>query len=179
MNLKYDLSFSDFLEYQLYFSSKSKVQQKNRKKSRIIVPIIYAVLILIAILIGNYILAITFAIIAIIWYLIHPVYAKYRYKKHFENHIKENYKNRIDKEISLTFNQNSRAIEGIEEGTQSTINYSEFDVLIEIKEHFFLKLKSNVSFIIPKRAIDDLKGFKKIFTDINIEIVDQTDWIWK
>lgn len=180
MKLQYTLSFSDFLEYQLYFSSKSKVQQKNRKKSRIIVPIIYAVLILIAaLIIGNYILAITFTIIAVIWYLFHPIYAKYRYKKHFDKHVKENYKNRINKDVTLIFNNTSNTIEGVEAGIQTIINYSEFDTLIEVKDHFFLKLKSEVSLVIPKHAVDNINAFKALFLDYNIKYLDDTTWEWK
>lgn len=88
MKLIYVLSFSDFLEYQLYFSSKSEVQQKNRKKSRNVVPLIYAILIILVLFLNQYLIATTFTIIAIAWYLFHPLYAKHRYKKHFEKHIK-------------------------------------------------------------------------------------------
>ena len=41
MKLEYALDYSDFLEHQLYISSKSELHKKNRNRSRIIVPIIY------------------------------------------------------------------------------------------------------------------------------------------
>jgi len=43
MKLEYTLNFTDFLEYQLYVSSKSELHKKNRNKTRIVVPIIYIV----------------------------------------------------------------------------------------------------------------------------------------
>ncbi|NRD22506.1 YcxB family protein [Winogradskyella litoriviva] len=179
MKLQFKLSFYDFLEYQLYFSSKSEVQQKNRKKSRNIVPLIYIGLIIIALIINQYIIAVTFFIAAILWYLFHPLYAKYRYKKHFEKHINENYKNRINKEATLNFIKESNVLEATDEGTKTSIKVSEFDKLIELKNHFFLRLKSEMSFVIPKHAIEDETEFKKLFLDLNIGYLDETDWVWK
>lgn len=179
MKLKYALSFSDFLEYQLYFSSKSEVQQKNRKKSRNIVPLIYAILIIIVLFINQYIIATTFTIIAIAWYLFHPLYAKYRYKRHFEKHIKENYKNRIDKEVTLDFNEETKTLSATDSGTKTVIKASEFDKLIELKDHFFLKLKSEVALVIPKHVIADKSEFKKVFSNLNVGYTNETNWEWK
>jgi len=179
MKLEYKLNNSDFLEYQLYISSKSKLHKKNRNKSRIIVPLIYIILGLYLIYIQNFEIGIVFFGIAILWYLFYPLRSKRRYKKHFEDHIKENYKNRIGKKVILEFDSDSDYIESSEFGTQSRINDSEFDKLIELKEHFFLKLKSELSIIIPKRAMDNISEFKKYLTDKNVEYVNELSWVWK
>ena len=44
MNINYQLTNLDFLEHQLYTSSKSELHKKRRFRSRIIIPILYLVL---------------------------------------------------------------------------------------------------------------------------------------
>lgn len=179
MNIKYKLNFSDFLEYQLYVSSKSELHKKNRNKSRIVVPIIYMILGILTMYIEKIELAMIFFAFAILWYLFYPLYSKRRYRKHFEKHIKENYKNRIGKEAVLCFDKNTDVIETSDFGVQTKIKDSEFDKLIELKSHYFLRLKSELSLIIPKRAVSDQEQFKKMFSDIDIEYVDELNWEWK
>ncbi|MCD2258729.1 YcxB family protein [Psychroserpens luteolus] len=179
MTLHYTLNFDDFLEYQLYASSKSKQHKKNRNKSRLVIPIIYVILGLVMFFLKRTELAILFILFALLWYIFYPLYSKGRYKRHFENHIKEHYKNRIGKENVLTFGDDTDFIETSDFGSQSRIQDSEFDKLIELKEHYFLKLKSELSLIIPKRAVTDHDKFKKLFTDIDLDYVNELDWEWK
>ena len=179
MKLEYTLNFSDFLEYQLYFSSKSELHKKNRNKSRFVVPIIYIIFGLFILLIKKTELAIAFFVFAALWFLFYPLYSKWRYKRHFEKHIKENYKNRIGKLAVLNFDKNADFIETSDSGTQTKIQESEFDKLIELKDHYFLRLKSELSIIIPKRAISEHEEFKKLFSDINLEYVNEVNWEWK
>ena len=179
MKLEYKLNFSDFLEYQLYLSSKSELHKKNRNRARIVVPIIYIVLGLIIFFTDKLGLALFFFVFAIIWLLFYPLYSKWKYKKHFEKHIKANYKNRVGKKAELIFDTDVDFLETSTFGAQSRIQASEFDKLIEIKEHYFLKLKSELSIILPKRAVIDHEKFKKLFSDINLEYVNELDWEWK
>jgi hypothetical protein len=64
-------------------------------------------------------------------------------------------------------------------GIQTKIKNSEFDKMIELKEHYFLRLKSELSLIIPKREIADQETFKKSFSDIDLNYVNDLDWKWK
>lgn len=179
MKLEYKLEFSDFLEHQLYTSSKSKLHKKNRNKSRVIVSIIYIITGLLIFFINKTEVAIFFFAFAILWYFFYPLYSKGKYKKHFEKHIKENYKNRIGKIATLNFDNESNFMEASDSGTQTKIQATEFDKLIELKSHYFLKLKSELSLIIPKHAVSNQKIFKQLFSDIDLEYVNELDWEWK
>jgi Ca2+/Na+ antiporter len=179
MKLEYSLDFSDFLEYQLYVSSKSELHRKNLRKARNFVPLLYIALGFILLFIQEAELAIVFFVIAVLWFLFYPLYARRKYKKHFEKHIKENYKNRIGKKVILNFDKDADFIEASDFGTQMRIQDSEFDKLIELKNHYFLRLKSELSIIVPKRAVAEQAAFKKLFSDINLEYVDELDWEWK
>jgi len=169
MKLVFTLNFTDFLEHQLYFSSKSELVKKDRKKKRIIVPIIYIVFSLVLILLEKKVLAYVFFGFSIFWYFIHPLYAKFRYKRHYKKHVNENYKKRVGKQVEVYINRDENFIETSDLSIQTKINTAEFEKLIELKEYFFLRLKSEVSIIIPKREVADKEKFKKLFSNINLE----------
>ena len=178
MTINYQLTNSDFLEYQLYTSSKSELHKKRRFRSRIIVPIIY-------LLIGLYFanknengaIGIIMAGIGIGWFAFYPMYSKWRYKKHFQKHVEENYKNRINKPVEINFDENS--VNAKDFTSESKINGTELKELIETQNHFFLKLTTDLSLIVPKHSIGNQAEFKKRVTELGAEYVDELNWKWK
>jgi len=178
MKLEYELNNSDFLEYQLYTSSKSELHKKKRFRSRIIVPIIY-------LLFGLFLvyknqdkdIGIVFLGIAILWFVFYPMYSKWRYKNHFQKHIEENYKNRINKPVEIEIVENY--VNAKDFTSESKINGTELKKLIETKKHFFIKLATDVSLIIPKRSVENKTEFKRLVTELGAEYVDELNWEWK
>lgn len=178
MNISYQLSNSDFLEYQLYASSKSELQKKKRFRSRIMIPIIY-------LLVAMYFaykreevgLGIAFLIFGILWFLFYPLYSKFRYKKHFQKHVEENYKNRTNKQVEINFEGNSLNIKDFT--SESRINGNELRELIETKNHFFIKLTTDLSLILPKHSIENQTEFKKLVTELGAEFINELNWKWK
>jgi len=178
MKINYKLTNSDFLEYQLYASSKSESQNKKRKNYRFLGPIIFLVY-------GFYLSnrdknltgIITFGIGGILWFIFYPKYIKWRYKNHFKKHVDENYKNRINKPVEIDFDENSMKAKDFT--TESRINGTELKELIETKDHFFIKLATDLSLIVPKHSIENKTEFKKRVTELGAEYVDELNWEWK
>ncbi|MGY5353468.1 YcxB family protein [Wenyingzhuangia sp. IMCC45467] len=178
MNINFQLTNSDFLEYQLYNSSKSPSHKKKRFKSRIIVPVIY-------LFFGLYLanvnddngIGIKFAGIGILWFVIYPTYSKWRYKKHFQKHIEENYKNRINKSVEIKFKEDFIYTKDFT--SESKINSAELKEFIETKKHFFIKLTTELSLIVPKHSIESIVEFKKKLTDLGVEYKNELNWKWK
>ena len=178
MKINYQLTNSDFLEYQLYTSSKSELQKKKRSRSRIIIPIIYLLLgFYFANKNGGYVIGIVFAGFGILWFLLFPMYAKWKYKKHFQKHVEENYKNRINKPVEINFDENS--LNAKDFTSESRINGTELKELIETKEHFFIKLTTDLSLIIPKHSIENQTELKKRVTEFGAKYIDELNWEWK
>ncbi|MEP1488546.1 MAG: hypothetical protein ABJK28_08965 [Algibacter sp.] len=178
IKLKYSLTNEDFLEHQLYIASKSKNVIKKRKRTRVIIPLIYLVIALSYFFSkGNYTVSLIFISISIIWYLFYPIRSKKLHIKHYQNHINENYKNRIhvESEIEIT----NDYIFGKEKTNESKTSIEEVESLIELKTRFFLKLKTGLSLIIPKVVIGDISNFKNKFIELNINIIDESDWEFK
>ena len=178
MTINYQLTNSDFLEYQLYASSKSELHKKKRYRSRIIIPIIY---------IGfgsffysknqNLTIALTFGVIIILWFLFYPMYSKWFYRNHFKKHVKENYKNRINKNVEINFNENAMNVK--DHTSESKINGTDLKELIETQNSFFIKLTTDLSLIVPKHSIEDQAGLKRCITELGAKYINELDWEWK
>ncbi|MBL7560710.1 YcxB family protein [Olleya sp. YSTF-M6] len=105
------------------------------------------------------------------------MYSKWRYKRHFQKHVEENYKNRINKPVEIDFDENS--VNAKDFTSESKINGTELKELIETKDHFFIKLTTDLSLIVPKHSIENQTEFKKRVTELGAEYVDELNWEWK
>ncbi|WP_222927907.1 YcxB family protein [Polaribacter aestuariivivens] len=114
---------------------------------------------------------------SVLWFLLYPIYSKWHYKNHFKKHVEENYKNRINKSVEIIFNEGY--ISAKDFTSESKISGSEIKELIETKKHFFLKLKTDISIIIPKHSINDNHRFKNIINDFGVKYINELNWVWK
>ena len=176
MKLNFTLSNADFLAYQLYASSKSKMLIKNRRRARIIIPLIYVAFGLFLIF-SEKNLGMVFLVFALLWYLIYPYYSKWLYTNRFKRHIQENHKNRVGQPIEIEFFEDHFISK--DSVSESTTKISELEKLIDTAQHYFLTLNSGLSFIIPKKAISLEEEFKRMITNLNIDCVDETNWKWQ
>ena len=178
MTINYQLTNSDFLEYQLYASSKSKLHKKRRFQSRVIIPIIY---IIFGLYLANKnrdnIIGIVFVGVGLLWLVFYPMFSKWRYKRHFTKHVEENYKNRVNKPVEIDFDENS--VNAKDFTSESKISGAELKELIETKNHFFIKLTTDLSLIIPKHAIENKEEFKNRVIKLGAEYIDELNWKWK
>ncbi|QXP78751.1 MULTISPECIES: YcxB family protein [Winogradskyella] len=178
MKINYELTNSDFLEYQLYTSSKSESHKKKRFRSRYIVFILYTLIgLYFAYKNDNKAIGGIIASFGLLWFAFYPMYAKWNYKRHFKKHVEENYKNRINKPVEIDFDENS--VNAKDFTSESKINGTELKELIETKNHFFIKLTTDLSLIVPKHSIENQTEFKKRVTDLGAEYVDELNWEWK
>ena len=118
-----------------------------------------------------------FGVVAVLWYMLYPKYQKHRYRNHFLNHVIDSCKNRIN--IPIEFEMDSEYVYSRDAGSESKIKRSELASLIELKERFFLKMKTDVSLIIPKSAISNIDSFKAEIAQIGIPCIDELDWEFK
>ncbi len=91
--------------------------------------------------------------------------------------MEENYKNRINKPVEIDLDENS--ISAKDFTSESRINGTKLKELIETKNHFFVKLTTDLSLIVPKRSIDNQLEFKRIVIQFGAEYIDDLNWEWK
>ncbi len=177
MKFNYQLANEDFLAYQLFASTKSKLQTRNRKRAWLIIPILYVIFAILLFLTNKYTMGIGFLIFAGVWLGCYPLYSKWRYKRYFQKYITENYKSRINKNVEFFIGETSITIKDI--ASEGKINGAELEELIETQHHFFLKLTTGVTLIIPKHAINSIDELKKNITQMGAEYIDELQWEWK
>jgi hypothetical protein len=181
MKIQYTLNENDFLEHQLFTASKTERINKQRRKSWIIVTFCFFALSLLFLKSENKFLLYYFLGFGIISLIFYPLYQRNYYRKHYMKSIKETYKNRFNELTTLIFDEDY--IETNDLSGETKIYYSGFEEINEIKDYYFLKLRTGGSIIIPKIKIDNIENFKIELKNIsekyhlknNVEL----NWKWK
>ncbi len=160
MEIEYKLSKEDYIEFQLFASTKSETIKRSKKRARNRVPIIYIILGTILLLFADVVIAIGFYLIGILWYLFYPNLTKRRYIKHYTKYVDENFKNRFETNIKVNFPDNYELIETIDIEGESNFKTSEIEKIFEIKRYIYVKMKSGSHLIIPKYKIESIDSLR-------------------
>jgi len=176
MKITYKLKAVDFLEYQLYTNSKSELNNKKRRNSKIRIPILYLFLGLFFIYNNSDLTGYIFIFFGLLWYGFYPKYASNRVKKYLINYIKENFTEKINIENELNFQDEYIYVKN--ENEESKILTNKLKKIVELNDYYFIFLSKIESFIIPKSIIQDETEFKEQMNKYNIEYVDERKWKW-
>jgi len=180
MKIEYILDKNDFLEHQLYESSKSPTMTKTRFAGRIRIPVIYFILAFIIYILVDILFAAIFIGIGILWYFAYPYFIRKKFTKHYDKLVQEYFKNRFGKQVSLVFGD--EFIETFDSEAESKLRISEIDEIIEIENYYFIKMASGFSLIIPKLQIRNLNELKDTLSNLvrNFKIKHhiELDWKW-
>lgn len=181
MRIDYKIDENDFLTYQLYVASKSEKIKKNRKRTKLIIPVLYIALALWFMVQDSHSLAFIFFIIALFWFFLYPLWERRRYMNHYKRCIKEHYKDRIGKTASIEFD--NELIIAKDSQIESKIVTRELEEIAEISTTIFIKLKGGQSLILPKEKINDIDSLtarlKELATYLHIEYNIDDKWAWK
>lgn len=181
MTIEYKIDENDFLTHQLFLASKSDRIKKKRRRSKVIVPLIYVVFGFLFLFESNYIMTIAFFVIGLLWFLIYPLWERRHYIKHYQGFIKETYKDRLGRTTTLEFSNDF--ILANDNGSESRILTKEIDEISEIQSTIFVRLKDGQSFILPKNKITSLdivtRRLKELADFLKIKYVVDDKWEWK
>lgn len=83
----------------------------------------------------------------------------------------------MNKEVSISFEEEYIITE--DESGKTEVKIVQVEKVIEIDEYYFIRLKSNMTFIIPKRVIEDKMKFNAYFEKHSINWDYQLNWQWK
>lgn len=178
IELNYSLTLDDFLKFNLYKASISKSINKRRKRNRFIFPLLYMIY-------GSYLSysdktwlgLIIFGGFSILWIFFYPKYESWRYKNHFSNHVKENNQSSAGISSNVKFTNSYIRIES--EQSNSELNYSEFNQLVELENLFFLILKNGTGLIIKKEVVPTDVDLVNFISSKSIPYIKKIDWEWK
>lgn len=181
MTINFKIDEKDFLRHQLFIASKSNRIKKKRLRNKILVPLIYFVFGVMCFIEKNYFVMFLFFIFGLLWFLIYPIWEKRHYIKHYECFIKENFKERFDKNLILEFSDDF--IVAKDDGSESRVSTKEIEDIVEIPSTIFVRLKGGQSFILPENKIvniDDVKvRLKELAVYLDIKYNFEENWEWK
>lgn len=176
MNLEYSLEEEDFLTFQFYTASKSNRIKRKKKAGWILLTLGAIILTFYFYLDNETTLTYYFAIVSVATAIFYPKYFKWRYKKHYSNYIQENYSKQIGLPVTIYFGDS--IIKMVDKTGESKINNSEIEIVNETMHHFFIKISTGLSLIIPKTKVHNLNGLKETFAKLNFSINCEPKWKW-
>ena len=175
MKLEFELREEDFLTFQLFTSSTSPRIIRKKKNGWMFLTLGSILFAALFYSFGNIPLAVCMAFFAVTTALFYPMYFKWRYKKHYQNFIKDNYSNRLGLMQTLEIHPDHVFLK--DKTGESKIKIAEIEEMTEISSHFFIKISSGVSLIVPKDRIN-LEEVSAKIKALDIKINDLSNWKW-
>ncbi|WP_269524854.1 YcxB family protein [Coraliomargarita parva] len=180
MEITYSLTEDDFVAFQMYASGESKQQRKRRLRGRFLVPVIWGLIALYFVSDSDVVVGSVFLLGAVVWLLGYPAYAKWLYRRHFRNHLKENNRGQMNQEVTLRLETEGVFSSGVD--SEGTLKYSGFDQLIELETLYLIRLKQGMTLLLPKErlASEELSSFMDaVSMRTELEIQDHRGRPWR
>jgi len=175
MELKYSLTKSDYLTYQLFQASQSKHLRKIKSITWFLIPLLYIAIGIIGIV--NLIISIGGSIL---WLIIFPYFTRWAIKNNYSKLINEQLGDQIDKTRKISLENNKILLS--DETSERKIDTSEVSGIFEIANHVFIRLQQGVSIILPKDKIakENVASFvSALENQTGINKTEMLDWKWK
>lgn len=151
MKLIYQLEPSDLVAFNEYHVAHSDLHKKQRRKHRIVVPIVYLVLSALLLIVDARIGSVLLAAFAIIWFLLSPRWLKRRYRKHFQKHVAETVGDSLKEPVTLELHD-----DGIHSASylgQSTYKYSAVGQIVGNGIYTYVYIDKGMALVLPDDRI--------------------------
>jgi hypothetical protein len=174
---------NDFLTYQLYTASKTPRIKKARVRGWILTIVLFLCLAFLFFESSNAFLGYYFLLLSVVSLPLYPIYSRWRYKKHYKKYIADTYKGKFG--VPCTIQIENDVIVTKDATGEFKIKTTEVEVVNEIKDFYFVKMKSGMSLIVNKVKTDPQE--LEILVDQLMELVEkrgvqynrELDWKWR
>lgn len=177
MVLEYKINEQDFLDFQIFAASKSDSINKKKRNGWLLLTIGSLGIAVYFYLRENMFLAIYFGLMALVCGLFYPTYFRWRYRRHFKTYLKEHYSKRFGQVEWLEIGSDSIITKN--KTGEAKIKLSEIEYIDETDKHFFLKISTGLSLIIPKKELSDATELKSKFRNLGLNVNEEVGWKWK
>lgn len=164
MEINYNLTEEDFINFNLYHIKNSKTAIRSLQLQRMIGPLIFLISSYVFSKIGDvpFIgLFITFSIISILWFIFYPKYFYNHIIRHVKKMIKEGKNDGLLGEHRMMISE-----EGIVDSTtngETKVNWSGIKELKEDGNYLYLYNSSVSAYILPKRELRNVDDMRSLF----------------
>jgi len=176
MKLEFKLYEQDFLDFQMFTASQSARINRKKRNGWILLTAGSFLLALFFYFEHNFILSAYLGFVGIVCGLFFPRYFIWRYKRHYRAYIKENFSNRFGETGNLEIRESTIYFK--DKTGEGNINLSEVEKIDETVAHFFVKVSTGQSLIIPKKECEYPAELQEKFKSLGFEINDFTGWKW-
>lgn len=181
MKYSFSLDESDYLTHQLFIAASSKQSLNRRRRSWLLVTGSFVVLAFVFLNKGDTGIGTNFIIAGVFSFIFYPFFIRWKYKRHFEKHIKEHLSNNFGQKMNFEIGED-QFITRDEENSESKISFSLTKSMHELPKHFLIRLDNGQSLILPKEKVPDLDRLRSdlvsLAQKLNLMIVDNTKWNW-
>ncbi|HMG91223.1 MAG TPA: hypothetical protein VK589_14255 [Chryseolinea sp.] len=175
------LDENDYLTYQLYTASKTPRIRKARIRSWILTTVAFLCLTYLFFENSNDLLGYYFLVASVLSLTLNPIYSRWRYKRHYLKYIQDTFKKKFGEETTLEITEDYIATR--DKTGEAKINTTQIEAINEIKDFYFVQMRTGESLIISKVKTDDPDSLKREITSLiekkvikhNVEL----DWRWK
>jgi hypothetical protein len=175
------LDENDYLTYQLYTASKTPRIKKARIKGWIYTTVAFFCLTFLFFESNNELLGYYFLVASVLSLALYPIYSRWRYKRHYLKYIQDTYKNRFGVESTLEINDDTIVVK--DKSGEASINTSEIEEINEIKDFYFVKMRTGESLVISKVKTEDIDRIKNELKSLadkkEIKYNVELDWKWR
>ena len=177
------LDENDYLTHQLYTASKTPRIKRARVRGWIITTVAFLSMSFLFFENNNDLPGYYFLISSFLSLVLYPFYSRARYRRHYQKHITDTYKNRFGEICTVEINDEFILTKDIT--AEAKINTSEIEEINEIRDFYFIKLKTGGSLIISKvktvpQELERLtKGIEKLVDKNGVQHNIELDWKWR
>ncbi len=176
MKFEITLEREDFLAFQLFEADHSPRIQKKLRNGRAYIVGLFFLLSFLGYISGNNGFAVAYLLTGILFLAAYLRYFKWRYKRHYLQHINEHYTERFGLVSTLDFKEGGIALE---DKTGSTfLKLEEIKNVMETPEHLFVKISIGTSIIVPKRFEAESKEVLDTLLKLEIPYHSFKEWKW-
>ena len=154
------LDENDHLTYQLFAASKKSSVKKTRLWGWAFTTGTFLVLGLLFFQQKNELLARYFLVLSGLSLILYPFYSRWRYKQHYRKHVRDTFKNAADGNSTIEIGEDV-IVTRDDNGTELKFNTDQIEVINEIRDYYFIKIKSGLSLILPKSKLEDPEDIKR------------------
>ena len=182
MEVKYIVEEGDYLTLHLFGASKNPLVSKQRRTKLILLFLVYIIISYYFYTVDAIMFYTILVLAAIIIAADYFYFDKKKYVNLYRNNIRKNFKQKIGVEVTTKFDNELQLLTTSDPNLETKIKYSGFECIEELKDYYFIKIKSGERVIIPKRAITDPSIFERELSylkNIKVDYINELSWKWK
>lgn len=179
MEIAYELTVDDLVEFQLYHAAHSPLIRKRLKISRFLGPTV--LLVLAGCFLADADIALGGGVLAaaIVIFILMPRITRARYRTYYEKHYRENFD-----ASGIGLNTHRIDDDGLHTGNESVSGVLKFDAILAIKHddrQGMIRYKPGQTLVVPFRELGEetvMAYLQELSRRTGLEIQDQRGWKW-